>query len=97
MEHDNIRSPRSIKPSNTSTLSSTYSNNVLEEEQRKVNIVDQYPQKEACEKIFKFKKIEGNHILVYGKPLSRRFPFHCILGPDWICSFVYVLCLILHY
>jgi len=33
-------------------------------------------------------KAEGNHFLVYGSPLSRKFPLHCLLGPDWFCSMV---------
>lgn len=46
---------------------------------------------EAIEKgtrLFVCKRIDGNHRLVYGKPRGRKFPFHCLLGPDWCCSFV---------
>ncbi|GBG26830.1 Palmitoyltransferase [Hondaea fermentalgiana] len=34
------------------------------------------------------KKVDGQHFLVYGKPRRQRFPFHCVLGPDWWCSFI---------
>lgn len=37
-----------------------------------------------------FRKAEGNHVLVYGKPRGKYFPWHCLMGPDWWCSLVYV-------
>mmetsp|Transcript_1345 Transcript_1345/g.1596 ORF Transcript_1345/g.1596 Transcript_1345/m.1596 type:complete len:262 (+) Transcript_1345:172-957(+) len=40
-------------------------------------------------KISPFVQVEGNNFLLYGnnRGTGRSWPMHCIMGPDWCCSF----------
>ena len=48
------------------------------------------PEQSCVTRVLPFTQVEGNNFLVYGTKRGSKiaFPQHCILGPDFCCSFV---------